>query len=277
MKRRTLRKPRARLGVEANGDAVAQVLKTFHTAHGGKMSVARLLAGTAGDGTTFHTPEAEAGRVSGVFKHDGPAFREARGGEGRRDGRPRQARRRQDRRDALHRQAAHAALVAVKPYPPVLAIAVQAKERKDDVKLGAAFSKLAEEDPSLSVEHNAESHEVVIWGQGEMHLRVATERLGRPLRGAGHHAPPAVGYRETIRKPVSMRGRHKKQSGGHGQFGDMVLEIKPLPRGTGFQFEDTHHRRRRAAQLHPGGGRRRAAKSSSTARSASRWSTSLWR
>ena len=65
----------------------------------------------------------------------------------------------------------------IKPSPPVLAIAVQAKERKDDVKLGPAFTKLTEEDPSLTVVHNAENHEVVIWGQGEMHLRVAAERL----------------------------------------------------------------------------------------------------
>ena len=125
-----------------------------------------------------------------------------------------------------------------KPYPPVLAIAVQAKERKDDVKLGQAFTRLTEEDPSLVVEHNPESHEVVIWGQGEMHLRVATERLadryGVPV--ATH--PPKVGYRETIRKPITVRGRHKKQSGGHGQFGDVVLEIKPLARSTGFQFEE---------------------------------------
>jgi elongation factor G len=228
----------ARLGVAANGDAVALVLKTFHTAHGGKMSVARLLAGQAGDGTTFHTPEAEAGRVSGVFKQMGQHF-EKRGAanagetvafgklEGAKTG------------DTISTgKQPHAALTAVKPYPPVLAIAVQAKERKDDVKLGAAFSKLTEEDPSLSVEHNAESHEVVIWGQGEMHLRVATERLADRFAVPVTSHPPAVGYRETIRKPITIRGRHKKQSGGHGQFGDTVLEIKPLPRSSGFQFEE---------------------------------------
>jgi elongation factor G len=135
-------------------------------------------------------------------------------------------------------KSVHAALVAVTPYPPVLALALQAKERKDDVKLGAAFTKLTEEDPSITVVHNAENHEVVIWGQGEMHLRVAAERLSERYAVPVSTRPPSVGYRETIRKPVTVRGRHKKQSGGHGQFGDTMLEIRPLPRGSGFKFED---------------------------------------
>ena len=80
---------------------------------------------------------------------------------------------------------------------------------------------------------------MVISGHGEMHLRVAVERLeGRNQIPVECHAP-AVPYRETIRKSTTQRGRHKKQSGGHGQFGDVVLDIKPLPRGTGFQFTDT--------------------------------------
>ncbi len=228
----------ARLGVDAKGEAVALVLKTFHTTHGGKMSVARLLAGQAGDGTTFHTPAGDAGRVSGVFKLMGQNF-EKRGqasvGEtiafGKLDG--------AKTGDTLSTgKQAHPSLVTVTPYRPVLATAVQAKERKDDVKLGAAFTKLTEEDPSLSIVHHAESHEVVMWGQGEMHLRVATERLADRFQVPVNTRPPIVGYRETIRKTISIRGRHKKQSGGHGQFGDVVLEIKPLPRGTGFQFEE---------------------------------------
>ena len=228
----------ARLGAEAGNDPLALVLKTFHTTHGGKMSVARLLAGQVGDGTTFHTPEGEAGRVSGVFKIMGSHFEKrgaATAGEtvalGKLDG--------AKTGDTLSAgKTAHAALVEVKPYPPVLALAVQAKERKDDVKLGAAFTKLTEEDPSLSVVHNPENHEVVIWGQGEMHLRVAAERLGERYAVPVSTRPPSVGYKETIRKPVTVRGRHKKQSGGHGQFGDTMLEIKPLPRGSGFKFED---------------------------------------
>ena len=227
-----------RLGVKAGADAVALVLKTFHTTHGGKMSVARLLAGQAGDGTTLTTPAGDAGRVSGVFKLMGQHFEkrgQAASGETVAFGKLDAAK----TGDTLSSgKQPHAALVEIKPSPPVLAIAVQAKERKDDVKLGPAFTKLTEEDPSLTVVHNAENHEVVIWGQGEMHLRVAAERLAERFMVPVTTRPPSVGYRETIRKPITQRGRHKKQSGGHGQFGDVVLEIKPLPRGSGFKFED---------------------------------------
>jgi len=228
----------ARLGVKAGNDPLALVLKTFHTPHGGKMSIARLLAGQVGDGATLNTPEGEAGRVSAVFKVMGQHFDkrpQAVAGETVALGKLDHAK----TGDTLSAgKQAHASLTEVKPFAPVLAVAVQAKERKDDVKLGVAFSKLTEEDPSLSVVHNAESHEVVIWGQGEMHLRVAAERLGDRYAVPVSTRPPAVGYRETIRKTVTVRGRHKKQSGGHGQFGDTMLEIKPLPRGSGFKFED---------------------------------------
>jgi elongation factor G len=228
----------ARLGAKPSSEALALVLKTLHTAHGGKMSIARMLAGTAGDGVTLNTPTVEAGRIAAVFKLTGQ-HSEKRGaaaaGETVAFGKLDHAK----TGDTLSTgKQPHASLVEVKPYPPVLAIAVQAKERKDDVKLGQAFAKLTEEDPSITVVHNAENHDVVIWGQGEMHLRVATERLADRFAVPVSTRPPSVGYRETIKKPISIRGRHKKQSGGHGQFGDVVLEIKPLPRGSGFKFEE---------------------------------------
>jgi elongation factor G len=228
-----------RLGVKAaNGDTVAYVIKTLNTAHGGKLSIARVLAGQAGDGTTFITAEREIGRVSGVFKLMGQNTEKrgaAQAGETVAFG----------KLDHAHTgetltagKIAHAPVAQIVPYPPVLSVAIAAKERKDDVKLGQALHKLQDEDPSLVVEHNADAHEVILWGQGEMHLRVATERLTERFGIGLEKRKPSVGYRETIRKPITQRGRHKKQSGGHGQFGDVVLEIKPLPRGSGFVFEE---------------------------------------
>jgi elongation factor G len=227
-----------RLGIEPRSDAVAYVLKTQNTAHGGKMSVARVLAGQAGDGTTFLSGDDEAGRVAGVFKLVGQSS-EKRGpatlGETVAFAKLEKAR----TGDTLSAgKQAHPALAKIEPYAPVLAIAISAKDRKDDVKLGQALNKLAEEDPSVIVVHNPETHEVVLWGQGEMHLRVTTERLSDRYGVAIERRQPSVGYRETIRKGIVQRGRHKKQSGGHGQYGDVVLDIKPMPRSAGFSFED---------------------------------------
>jgi elongation factor G len=228
-----------RLGVKAGNDAVAYVLKTLNTSHGGRMSIVRMLAGQAGDGTTFVAGDEDAGRVAGVFKLVGQNS-EKRGpasvGETVAFAKLDKAKT-GDTLSAGGKQP-HPPLAKVVPYAPVLAIAITAKERKDDVKLGLALNKLAEEDPSITIVHNPETHEVVLWGQGEMHLRVATERLNDRYGVAIERRQPSVGYRETIRKGVAQRGRHKKQSGGHGQYGDVMLEIKPMPRGSGFSFED---------------------------------------
>jgi elongation factor G len=135
-------------------------------------------------------------------------------------------------------KTAHQALCDVAAHAPVLSLAVAAADRKDDVKLGQSLLRLGDEDPSLTVVHHPDTHEVVLWGQGEMHLRVAMERLRGRFGININQRTPAVGYRETIRKSATQRGRHKKQSGGHGQFGDVVLEIKALPRGEGFRFDE---------------------------------------
>ncbi|MGA9892379.1 MAG: elongation factor G [Xanthobacteraceae bacterium] len=227
-----------RLGVKSGYDAVAYALKTQNTTHGGKMSIVRMLAGQAGDGTTLVSGDEEAGRVAGTFKLLGQAS-EKRGpatlGEAVAFAKLDKAK----TGDTLSAgKQPHPPIAKIEPHPPVLAIAISAKERKDDVKLGQALNKLAEEDPSIVIVHNPEMHEVVLWGQGEMHLRVATERLSDRYGVAIDKRTPSVNYRETIRKPVSQRGRHKKQSGGHGQYGDVVIEIKPMPRGAGFTFED---------------------------------------
>jgi elongation factor G len=228
-----------RLKLKGGNDAVACVFKTQHSAHGGKMSLTRVLSGSVGDGTTFITPDGEAGRVAGVFKLLGQAS-EKRGaaGPGETVALGKLDHARTGDTMTAGRQA-HPPLAQVKAYPPVLAISIAAKERKDDVKLGQALNRLIDEDPSLSVVHNPETHEIVVWGQGEMHLRVATERLADRFGVAIERRKPSVGYKETIKRPVlHVRGRHKKQSGGHGQFGDVVIDIKPLPRSGGFVFDE---------------------------------------
>jgi elongation factor G len=227
-----------RLGVTAKSESIAYVMKTLHTTHGGKMSIARVLAGSIAEGAMLMGASGTADRVSGVFKLTGQTS-EKRGATAQGDtvalGKLDHARTGETLTSA---KEPHAPVASVTAVPPVLAIAVAAKERKDDVKLGQALHKLLEEDPSLSVVHNPEAQEVIVWGQGEMHLRVATERLAGRFGVASMSRRPTVGYRETIRKGIVQRGRHKKQSGGHGQFGDVVLDIKPVPRGSGFSFTE---------------------------------------
>jgi elongation factor G len=228
-----------RLGVADGGPALGYVMKTTHLQHGGKLSLTRVLSGQIADGDTVQASGGGSGRVSGIVAPQvgGDAKRAtAMAGDtvslGKLDA--------VKTGDTLTTaKAVPAALTEVVAAAPVLATALAAADRKDDVKLGQALARLSEEDPSLSVVHNPLTHDMVLWGQGEMHLRVAVERLqdrfGISVR---QHAPP-VGYQETIRKTITQRGRHKKQSGGHGQFGDVVLDVKPLPRGSGIVFRET--------------------------------------
>ncbi len=230
---------RARRQISENGDTIVQVLKTLHTTHGGKLSVARVLSGSVGDGAELVGPDGPVGRVSGVFRIMGQQTTKrdaASAGEtvglGKLDGA-------QTGMTLGSGKAAPAQVVTLVPPDPVLGTAVAAAEHKDDVKLSAAITKVLEEDPSLRVTHTQDTGETLVEGQGEMHLRVALERLTSKYGIAVRTHDPAVPYKETIRGAVNVRGRHKKQSGGHGQFGDVVLDIKPLPRGTGFQFAET--------------------------------------
>ena len=228
-----------RLGAETNGAAVAQTLKTFHTAHGGKLTVARMLAGTINEGQILYGARGQENRVAGVFQMMGTEPRKinsATAGDTVALGR-------------LEHVGTGETISAAKGTPkqafklvvnpPVYGFAISVPDRKDEVKLTTSVGKLIEEDPSLSLHHNQDTHEMVLWGQGEMHLRVALERLAGKFGVRAEARPRRISYKETIRKPVSLRGRHKKQSGGHGQYGDVVIDIKPLPRGSDFVFTDT--------------------------------------
>ena len=131
---------------------------------------------------------------------------------------------------------AGAALVA---YPPRNAgIAITTRNRQDDVKLSTALHRLCEEDPALEWKQDDATHETLLRGVNDEHLALVVARLQRRYGVAVDTAPPRIAYRESLRKGAVQRGRHKKQSGGHGQYGDCTIEIRPLERGAGFVFED---------------------------------------
>ncbi len=229
-----------RLGVTPEaGTSIVQVLKTFHTTHGGKLSVARVLSGEIKDGTVLYGAEGKDERVSGIFSLMGQEPKKlSNAGAG--------ATVALGRMDSVATGTTLSTtkgecdqIMPLTPMAGVFGKAISAQERKDEVKLSTAIGKIIEEDPSISLDHNPDTNEMVLWGQGEMHLRVALERLSGKYGIEAETRPRRVPYKETIRKGTSVRGRHKKQSGGHGQFGDVVVDIKPLPRGGGFEFSDT--------------------------------------
>ena len=228
---------RERLGATEDG-TLLQVMKTTHTPHGGKLSLVRVLSGGLSDGTELTSSSSGTGRVSGINRMLGKEQTKtasALEGETVAIGKLDAA----ATGDTLSTAKSVTALLRRDAPQPVFAVALKARDRKDDVKLSAGLQKLVQEDPSLSLEQNPDTGETIVSGHGEMHLRVTTERLQGKYQIAVTSQPPQTPYRETIRKSVTQRGRHKKQSGGHGQFGDVVIDIRPLPRGAGFEFTDT--------------------------------------
>jgi elongation factor G len=221
-----------RSGLAASDEtAVAQVLKTYMSAQGGKLSLVRIWSGKLNDGDRFTT-----GRIGGLFRMQGSKVEKitaAKAGEIVAFGRLENA----HTGDILTtEEATHARPVS--SLEPVYNYALFAEKREDDVKLSSALGKIVEEDPSLIAEHKQETQELLLWGQGEIHLKVALERLRNKYGLEVKSRKPKVAYKEAIRKSAIQHARYKKQSGGHGQFGDVQIEIKPLPRGSGFNFEE---------------------------------------
>jgi elongation factor G len=226
----------ARLGIKANGEAIVQVLKTYNGAHG-KLSLVRVMAGSLKDGAVLHARDGGDARIGGMFALKGEAqtkVADAKAGDtvalGRLEGAL--------TGETLSSTKSALPKVEIEQLTPVYGLAIETTDRKDEVKLTAAIHKLQEEDPSIGFSQNAELQQMALAGQGEIHLKVAVEKLQSKygLKITTHQ--PKVPYKETIKKAARQHGRHKRQSGGHGQFGDVHIDIKPLPRGTGFVFED---------------------------------------
>ena len=216
---------------DGTGGNVAQILKTYHTQHGGKVSIARVWAGELKEGMTLNgqrvsslvrlmgheqqkTPSAKAGEIVGLGRMENVVTGETLS-------------------DSNAESLPKAGIL-----PPVFALTIAAAHRDDEVKLSAALAKVRDEDPSISIGHDDATHQLVMRGQGDIHLKITMDRLLGKYGLEVKSERPKVPYMEAIRKSIEQHGRHKKQSGGHGQFGDVHLAIKPLPRGSGFEFVD---------------------------------------
>jgi elongation factor G len=221
-----------RRDLPSNGAAMAECFKVLHQAHAGKLSLCRVWSGTISEGQSLGGQ-----RVGSLFRPFGQRLdkvSEAKAGEIVALA----------KMDALSTgqslSAAGIDPVADFPIaePPVFALALAARNRNDEVKLSGALQKIVEEDPSLAYEQRAETHELLLRGQGETHLKVAIDKLAGRYNIAVDTHPPRVAYRETIQAGATQHARYKRQTGGHGQFGDIKVEIRPLPRGSGFRFVD---------------------------------------
>jgi elongation factor G len=221
-----------RRSLPSNGIVMAECFKVLHQAHAGKLSLCRVWSGSINEGVSLGGQ-----RIGGLFRPFGQRLdkvAQARAGEIVALAKV----------DALSSGQAISAngIAAVDDFPKpgtsVFGLALAAQNRNDEVKLSGALQKIVEEDPSLSFEPRAETHELLLRGQGEMHLKVAVDKLASRYNVAVDTAAPRVAYRETIQSGSQQHARYKRQTGGHGQFADIKIEIKPLARGAGFRFVD---------------------------------------
>jgi len=221
-----------RLGIKPGRDTVAQVIKTYYPPHTGKLSLVRVWGGQVTEGMSLNgtrvagvvrlqganaekVPAAALGEVAALARMEGIAT------------------------GAVLSSGAAQQLPKPPLMRPVYGLAINAEKRNDDVKLTPAVGKLIEEDPTLSLEQNAEQQEMVLWGQGDIHLQIAMDRLRTKYNLPVNSRRPQVPYKETIKRGTQQHSRFKRQSGGHGQFADITIEVKPLPRGTGHTFIDS--------------------------------------
>jgi elongation factor G len=140
--------------------------------------------------------------------------------------------------DVLADKAVKFRFAPMKFPEPVLSYAIEPKSRGDEDKISTAMQRLREEDPSISYARDPQTHELLLAGQGQLHIEVTVAKLKRRFGVEVNLKPPRIPYRETITASTEAHGRHKKQTGGHGQFGDCKIRVEPLPRGADFEFVD---------------------------------------
>ncbi|WP_294122598.1 elongation factor G [Sphingomonas sp.] len=226
----------ARLGVDA---PALYAFKIYHGGSVGRLALARAIGGAVHENSDFTSSSGDHGRLGALFAVQGEKtskISEAANGDvvavAKADA--------VKSGDWLGASKLPAAIETELPSRNC-ALAIEPADRKDDVKLSGALARILEEDPSLTLEQDEASHEMRLRGINDEHLKTALAKLKRRYGVEVKHHAPSIGYRESIRRPVTQRGRHKKQSGGHGQYGDVIIEIRPLQRGEGFKFDEKIH------------------------------------
>ena len=225
----------ARLGITA---PAAEVFKVSNESSVGRLALARVFGGPLNEGAELSSGPALAHRAGALFGvQGGQTMRLKQAQPGEVVGVAKAEAVKAGDRLGLD-GVPPAPRPARSPRTANFALAIAARDHKDEVRLSTALNKLIEEDPGLSWETLDATHETLLRGINDEHLALALDRLKRRYGLAVETRPPSVGVRETVRKRASQRGRHKKQSGGHGQYGDCVIELRPVARGEGFVFED---------------------------------------
>ena len=225
---------------EADGDAVAHVFRVSIDAFVGKLGVFRIHRGTVTRDTQLHVGDARKPvKIGHLFALQGKDQIEVDAGV------PGDICAVAKIDEVVYDAVMHAAagdeglsMAAVDLPAPMLGLAISARTRGDEQKLGDSLSKLAAEDPCLTIEHNAIFNETVVRGLGDLHLRMVLEKMKDRYNVEVDTRPPKIAYRETVRKAAEGHHRHKKQTGGAGQFGEVYLKIEPMERGAGFEFVD---------------------------------------
>ncbi len=220
-----------RLGMPQSG-AMAQVIKTFQSGQAGRAAMARIWAGEVKDGIVLGPDR--VGSVAAAMGRKYTPKGHAAAGDLVVLGRMAQVKAGEviGEGGLLHRPD------WPEPPAPVAALAIRAEHPADEAKLSTALARLMDEDPALSVAFVSETGETLLQGQGDIHLAIALSTLKSEAGLSVKTAPPTVSYRETITKGTTLHTRHKKQSGGHGEFADIVVEVAPRGRGDGFSFSD---------------------------------------
>ena len=222
-----------RFEIAAEGEPLAQVIKTYNLPHTGKLSLARVWRGTISEGMVLNGT-----RVAGLLRLTGAQQEKIPSAQ---TGEVVGLTRMEDIATGAVLTPSGKAAPFVRPErpQPVFGLAITSERRQDDVKLTGAIGRLIEEDPTIELEQNADTQEMVLWGQGDIHLQIALDRLRNRNNLAVSGKPAGTPYKETIRRGTQQHSRFKRQSGGHGQFADVTVEVKSLPRGSGFTFTDS--------------------------------------